>query len=62
MIYRLTLQHDHGTATVTLYGHPSEESAIKAIMKIERCPRRAILKVEDLTPTPRTTAELTRIS
>ena len=62
MIFRFTLQHDHGTATVTLYGHGSEESAINSIMAIERCPRRSIIKVEDLTPTPRTTAELTRIS
>lgn len=62
MIFRFTLKHDHGTATVTLYGHGSEESAINSIMAIERCPRRSIIKVEDLTPTPRTTAELTRIS
>jgi hypothetical protein len=62
MIYRLTLQHDHGLATVTLYGHPSEESAIKSIMAIERCPRRSILKIEDLTPVQRSTAALTRPS
>jgi hypothetical protein len=62
MIFRFTLQHDHGTASVTLYGHGSEESAINSIMAIERCPRRSIIKVEDLTPTPRTTAEQTRIS
>jgi hypothetical protein len=62
MIYRLTLQHDHGTATVTLYGHSSEESAIKAIMKIERCPRRSIIKIEDLNPVSRTTAQITRLS
>jgi len=62
MIYRLTLQHDHGLATVTLYGHNSEESAIKSIMAIERCPRRSIIKIEDLTPVSRTTAQTTRLS
>jgi hypothetical protein len=62
MIYRLTLQHDHGLATVTLYGHNSEESAIKSIMAIERCPRRSIIKIEDLTPVTRTTAQITRLS
>ena len=62
MVFRFTLQHDHGTTKVTLYGHGSEESAINSIMAIERCPRRSIIKVEDLTPTPRTTAEQTRIS
>lgn len=62
MIYRLTLQHDHGLATITLYGHNSEESAIQSIMAIERCPRRAILSIEDLTPVPRTTQQTTRLS
>jgi hypothetical protein len=62
MIYRLTLQHDHGLATVTLYGHNSEESAIKSIMAIERCPRRSILKIEDLTPIQRSFATMTRPS
>jgi hypothetical protein len=62
MIFKFTLKHDNGTAAVTLYGHNSEESAIKSIMAIERCPRRAILKVEDLTPIPRTTAQITRLS
>jgi hypothetical protein len=62
MIFQFTLQHDHGLATVTLYGHSSEESAIKSIMAIERCPRRSIIKIEDLTPVSRTTAQLTRLS
>ena len=62
MIYRLTLKHDHGLTKITLYGHNSEESAIQSIMATERCPRRAILSVEDLTPVPRTTQEQTRLS
>jgi hypothetical protein len=62
MIFQFTLKHDHGLATVTLYGHPSEESAIKSIMAIERCPRRSIIKIEDLTPVNRTTAQITRLS
>jgi hypothetical protein len=62
MIFQFTLQHDHGLATVTLYGHNSEESAIKSIMAIERCPRRSIIKIEDLTPVTRTTAQITRLS
>jgi hypothetical protein len=62
MIFQFTLKHDHGLATVTLYGHPSEESAINSIMAIERCPRRSIIKIEDLTPVSRTTAQITRLS
>lgn len=62
MIYRLTLQHDHGLATITLYGHNSEESAINSIMAIERCPRRSIIKIEELSPVPRTTQQTTRLS
>jgi hypothetical protein len=62
MIFQFTLQHDYGLATVTLYGHNSEESAIKSIMAIERCPRRSILKIEDLTPAQRSTAATTRLS
>jgi hypothetical protein len=60
MIFQFTLQHEHGLATVTLYGHNSEESAIKSIMAIERCPRRSIIKIEDLTPVQRSKAALTR--
>ena len=62
MIYRFTLKHDHGTATVTLYGHNSEESAINSLMKIEKCPRRAIIKIEDLSPIPLTTATMSRLN
>jgi hypothetical protein len=62
MIFQFTLQHDHGLATVTLYEQNSEESAIKSIMAIERCPRRSIIKIEDLTPNTRTTPQTTRIS
>ena len=61
MIYRFTLQHDHGLATVTLYGHGSEESATETLLKLEKCPRRAILKIEDLSPVPRTLSEQTRL-
>ena len=60
MIFRFTLRHDNGLAKITLYGHNSEESAINSIMATERCPRRAILRVEDLTPVTRTTQEILR--
>lgn len=62
MVFRFTLQHDNGLAKITLYGHNSEESAIKSIMAIERCPRRSIINIEDLTPIQRTKAALTRPS
>jgi len=62
MIFQFTLKHDHGLTTVTLYGHNSEESAIKSIMAIERCPRRSIIKIEDLTPIQRSFATTTRLS
>jgi hypothetical protein len=47
---------------MTLFGHTSEESAIKTFMDVEKCPRSAIIKVEDLSTRPRTFAEVTRLS
>lgn len=60
MIFRFTLRHDNGLTKITLYGHNSEESAINSIMNLERCPRRAIIKIEDLTPVTRTHQEILR--
>jgi hypothetical protein len=60
--FRITSKHDRGYFTMTLFGHTSEESAIKTFMDVEKCPRSAIIKVEDLSTRPRTFHEVTRLS
>ena len=60
--FRITSKHDKGYFTMTLFGHTSEESAINTFMDIEKCPRCAIIKVEDLSTRPRTFNELTKLS
>jgi hypothetical protein len=60
--YRITSRHGQGYFTMLLFGHTSEESAIKTFMDVEKCPRSAIIKVEDLSTRPRTFAEVTRLS
>ena len=47
--YRITSKHDKGYYELILFGHTSEDSAIKTFMDIEKCPRSAIIKVEDLS-------------
>ena len=47
--FRITSRHDRGYFEMILFGHTSEESAIKTFMDVERCPRSAIIKVEDLS-------------
>ena len=45
----LRLRHDRGTVSIRLTA-TSERSARDTIMKIERCPERAIRRVQDLGP------------
>lgn len=43
--YKVTLQHDNGIVTITVNA-TSEDSARKIITDVERCPLRAIKKIE----------------
>lgn len=43
--YKIKLQHDYGTVTLTLAAL-SEENAIATVMRIERCPRQSIVSVQ----------------
>jgi hypothetical protein len=49
MIFKFTLQHDHGIRKLTIYGHSSVESAKQLVLNTERCLERSILKIEDLS-------------
>lgn len=60
--FRITSKHDHGYFTMVIFGHSSEESAIKTFMDVEKCPRSAIIKVEDLSTRPRTAQEVLKLS
>jgi hypothetical protein len=46
--FRLTLSHDHGTATLTTTAS-NLKAAIDIVMNAENCPMGAITKVEELT-------------
>lgn len=43
--YRFTIQHDQGKHRLTCYADSLSE-ALKLIMDAERCPERAVLKIE----------------
>ena len=60
--FRITSKHDRGYFEMTIFGHSTAESAIETFMDIEKCPRSAIIKVEDLSTRPRTFYELTKLS
>jgi hypothetical protein len=44
--YTATLKHDNGIKRLTIRPCCGEEGAIKMIMKIEHCPRCAIVKIK----------------
>lgn len=44
-----TIKHDSGKVKITTWGYSSIEKATAFICKLERCPRRAILKVIEKT-------------
>ena len=60
--FRITSKHDHGYFTMIIFGHSSAESAIETFMDIEKCPRSAIIQVEDLSTRPRTAQEVLSLS
>ena len=45
--YKLTLKHDTGTTDVRLHAK-NKEGAIKRIMNLEGCPKRAIIKIKEV--------------
>ena len=44
-----TVKHDNGKVKITTWGYSSIESATKFIMELEKCPKRAIIKVIEKT-------------
>lgn len=40
-----TLKHDGGKVNITTWGYATVEAAIAFIMDLEKCPRRAIVKI-----------------
>lgn len=44
-----TLKHDSGRVNITVWGYKSTEAAIAFIMDLEKCPRRAIIKIVEKT-------------
>jgi hypothetical protein len=59
--FKITAKHDNGIFSMVIYGHSSEESAIKAFLDVEKAPRSCILKVEDLSTVERTTSQILRV-
>lgn len=43
--YRVKLRHDKGAATVTVFGHSTARSAVRALLDSEHAPQRAVLTV-----------------
>lgn len=44
-----TLKHDAGKVKLTTWGYESTEKAIQFVMNLEKCPRRAIIKIVEKT-------------